>query len=74
MRRGPYKLVKESSDLELFDLKADIGETGNIAADKPEIVTKLQKLHDAWNAELIEPLWGSPGQGAKKIKQAKETE
>ena len=67
VRQGQYKLVKESQGVELFDLAADIGEARNLAADKPDIVQKLQKLHDAWNEELIEPLWRKPGEVAKKI-------
>jgi len=69
VRQGQYKLVKEDAELELFDLSADIGEKKNIAGEKREIVQKLQKLHDAWNAELIEPLWANPGKAPQKTEK-----
>jgi len=39
-----------------------------IAVDKPDVVQKLQDLHDRWNSELIEPLWQNPKPAAKKVK------
>jgi len=68
VRQGQYKLVKQGPDLELFDLSADVGEQKTIAVDKPDVVQKLQDLHDRWNSELIEPLWQNPKPAAKKVK------
>lgn len=70
VRQGRYKLVKEGAESELFDLVSDVGESKNLAADKPELVKQLQKLHDSWNAELMEPLWQNPKPAAKKAKKA----
>ncbi|OGV65089.1 MAG: hypothetical protein A2283_20885 [Lentisphaerae bacterium RIFOXYA12_FULL_48_11] len=66
VRQGRYKLVKDGTAVELFDLVDDVGETKDLGAEKPDIVKQLQKLHDAWNAELIEPLWQNPKRAVKK--------
>jgi arylsulfatase A-like enzyme len=71
LRQGNWKLVRSGTlaqpgPAELYDLAADIGETHNLLAEKPEIAARLQKLHDAWNAELIEPIFQSPKGALKK--------
>jgi arylsulfatase len=38
---------------ELFDLKADPGETRNIAAEHPEVVARLEAAYDKWWAEVV---------------------
>ena len=66
-REGNYKLVMAAKgELELFDLKADISEKHNLAAEMPDLVEKLMKGHDAWNSEMIAPRWESPRPPAKK--------
>ncbi len=64
VREGNWKLIgnpKDTSDkgplgpndkLFLANLADDIGEMQNRAADKPEIVERLKKLHDEWHAGL----------------------
>ena len=71
VRQGPWKLVRSGTlaqpgPLELYDLAADSGETQSVLAAHPEVVSRLQSLHDAWNAELIEPLFQSPKAAKKK--------
>ncbi|QDU30065.1 Arylsulfatase precursor [Anatilimnocola aggregata] len=83
IRMGAYKLVrydttadldpnlpKTTSKAKLYNLKDDIGETKDLAAEMPEKVRELQAKWDAWNAELAKPLWGgnpaAKGQGKKK--------
>ena len=46
--------------LELFDLRADIGETKNVAADHPEVMRRLNGMADRMRARL--------GDGLQKIK------
>jgi arylsulfatase A-like enzyme len=53
VRRGDWKLIRfyarnddRTDRLELYDLKDDVGETKNLAADKPELVSELSGLID----------------------------
>ena len=65
---GNHKLVKArggSGDWELYDLAADLGETKNLAAEKPAVAKELLAKYDAWNASNIKPLWGAPAGGGK---------
>lgn len=48
----PGKNQKKQLELSLFDLRADIGETTNVAAEHPDVVRKLQTYADAIRAEL----------------------
>lgn len=58
-RMGDEKLLKTRPDVpaKLFDLSADPAEKNDLAAERPERVKELQAAWDAWNAELIKPLW-----------------
>jgi arylsulfatase A-like enzyme len=51
VRKGDWKLIRFYADnddgtdrLELFNLKDDVGETKNLAAEKPEVVRELNEL------------------------------
>ena len=89
IRAGNMKLVKGRAaddrnavtDWELYDLAADIGETKNLAAEKPDVVKELTAKYEAWNKTLVEPRWtasqrlagkanAKKGEG-KKAKRAK---
>ncbi len=52
VRDSRYSLVSDSRDgaknWELFDLKSDYGETRNVAAEHPEVVTKMDLAFDQW--------------------------
>ncbi|MCE9607984.1 MAG: sulfatase-like hydrolase/transferase [Planctomycetia bacterium] len=50
IRAGQWKLIEfyENGRRELYDLKAGLGESRNLAAEKPEIVERLAKQLDAW--------------------------
>jgi arylsulfatase A-like enzyme len=62
IRCGHYKLIKdyETARLELYDLKADIGEQHNIIDEKPELAIglheKLQQWLESVNAGLPSPV------------------
>ena len=76
LRDHDWKLLLRNtanSEPELHDLASDVGETRNIASDKPEVVAQLTSKLYAWESELTTPLWG-PGSigfvGApKKVKR-----
>jgi arylsulfatase A-like enzyme len=68
VRQDDYKLIKFGDEpTQLFDLAADIAEQHDVASEHPEIVQRLAAIYDAWNSELIDPLWkrekmaGKPG-------------
>ena len=73
VRRGDWKLVQydpvadggkgRATDVKLYNLAADIGETTDLVAKHPDKVKELQGAWDAWNKGNAAPLWGG---GAKK--------
>ena len=56
VRQGDYKLITTSSfaDPTLYNLKNDLGETHNMAAQHPEVVQDLLKLLKAWHSDVNE--------------------
>jgi arylsulfatase A-like enzyme len=76
IRKGDWKLVNTTGDdgnraadrrgkaspdgAMLVNLKDDIGEQHDLAARNPEKFKELADTWNAWNAELIDPLWGPP--------------
>ena len=74
IRSGNYKLVhgRGGEKRELYDLIADIGETKDLSAEKPDVFQQLSDKYEAWNSTLEKPRWGSPSRqlgGGKKAKQ-----
>ena len=57
-RPGPYAQAK--TDLALYDLRADIGETTDVADKHPDVVKRIEALADACRQDL--------GDSARKIK------
>ena len=85
VREGNWKLVRQQGKpAELYDLAADIGETKNLAAEKPDVVARLVAALDAWDKELIAPVfagssaknedWGPGGANQKGNPNAKKKE
>lgn len=72
IRHGDMKLVSGAPGHapELFDLAADIGETNDLAAARPDKRKELQARWDEWNAQLAPP--ATPKDKTKK-KPAKRT-
>ena len=67
VREGTFKLVKNRDAApELYDLSADIGESRDLAAAQPAVAARLQQSFEAWNKELVPPLFESPRPAAKK--------
>lgn len=67
VRQGQWKAVRKpmlTGRTELFDLTADIGETTDIAAARPELVRKLETLMN--DAHQPHPNWQLPADAATK--------
>ncbi|MFW6290281.1 MAG: sulfatase [Mariniphaga sp.] len=58
IRFGDWKLIQyfENNDLELYNLKEDIGETVNRADSEPEIVNRLLNILEKWRKETNAPV------------------
>ncbi|MFN0018004.1 MAG: sulfatase [Pirellulaceae bacterium] len=48
----PGGITQATTELALFDLESDVGETKNVAAKQPDIVARLQKLADEAREDL----------------------
>ena len=53
VRWQKYLQVREKGRWCLYDLKADQGETNDIAGQHKDVVEKLDKAYDAWWAEIL---------------------
>ena len=42
-----------------FNLESDIGETKNLAAEKPDVVKKLEQALQQWQRQMKPPAWPS---------------
>jgi arylsulfatase A-like enzyme len=57
----PAKYVEKRTELALYDLQADVGETRNLASEHPAEVARLQNLADRIRAELGDAARGAVG-------------
>ena len=61
IRRGDWKLVRlDDRPAELYNLAADIGESKNLAAEKPDKVAELIAAIAEWEKGTIEPAFPPP--------------
>ena len=66
VREGRYKLLQQDAPLpQLYDLASDLSEKTDLAAKQPEIVARLVKTWQAWNAQLVPPIFESPKGGKR---------
>ena len=58
IRLGEWKLIQyfENNDIELYNLKDDIGEKNNLAGSNPEKVKELLDRLDKWRDETNAPV------------------
>lgn len=61
---APYRT--DRIGLSLFDLRADPGETKDVAKDHPDVVARLQQAADRFRADLGDKLTGTKGAGARE--------
>jgi len=74
-RMGNWKYVALPGQApELYDLAADVGETQNLAATKPEILSRLQAAIADWEKGTIAPIFESPKQGKPKARGKKKAD
>jgi arylsulfatase A-like enzyme len=57
MRQGSHKLLLfgEGDRARLYDLASDVDESEDLSAKQPEVVKRMRKAWDAWNAQLQPP-------------------
>lgn len=70
-RPGGYTQGKVT-ELELYDLATDVGETKNVIADHPEIVAKLQTIAEQARKDLGDSHQKQPGTGRRRVGQLRE--
>ncbi len=65
VRMGDWKAVRPKwhAPIELFDLKTDLGEKKNVAAEHPDIVKKMEAIMEA--SRTADPAWQPPSGGGK---------
>lgn len=69
-RMGDWKLVRLGKAApELYNLGSDAGETKNLAAEKPEVLTKLLSAVEKWDRDNIQPVFGGPQMQKKTDKK-----
>jgi arylsulfatase A-like enzyme len=56
VRSGDWKLVGEKGKIGVFDLSKDVSEKNDLSKTMPEKVVELTGLHDAWLAEMPNPI------------------
>jgi arylsulfatase A-like enzyme len=54
VRAGDWKLIEryETGELELYNLRDDVGESRNVAAEQPQTAQRLQGMLTAWRADV----------------------
>lgn len=66
IRDGDFKLIIGPKKVELYNLKDDLGETKNLAADYPEKIKAMRARWMTWAEDRKPPLWS----GGKNIQFA----
>ncbi len=73
VRMGEWKLESDGTGQPaLYKLSTDIAEGTDLASKNPEKVKELQAAYDAWNAQLVKPLWKRQAGGKKKRNAGKK--
>lgn len=59
MRNGDWKLIRvDGYGFAFYNLKDDIAERKDLAAEQPQKVNQLKELLEAWERDKMQPLWG----------------
>jgi arylsulfatase A-like enzyme len=79
VRRGDWKLVRYGDNTKadpneswpkLYNLADDIGESQDLAAERPKVVKELEAAWKAWNKDNVPPLWGGGAEGRARRPRA----
>jgi len=73
IRKGDWKMVRlEDGGPHLYNLAADVGESNDLAASKPEKLKDLESDWQAWSRQLAAPKWNTrrATRGARKKARA----
>ena len=62
---APAPYTNQQIGLSLYDLRADVGETKDVAAEHPEVVERLQRLAAAARTDLGDTLTKTKGTGVR---------
>jgi arylsulfatase A-like enzyme len=61
VRDSRYKLIRDAEgSTQLYDLQADLGETNDLAKEKPAVVKSLSASLSHWSRTLAAPKWEDP--------------
>jgi arylsulfatase A-like enzyme len=72
LRDGDWKLLNRNTPdqkPELYNLASDISESKNVAELNPKVLKRLTAKMDAWEEQLVTPLWGPGSEGYKEPKK-----
>lgn len=77
VRSGDYKLIQflETKEVELYNLKKDIGEEFNLSEKEPQKTAQMLQLLKDWKKEMLVPERldvGKKNKGNKKVKEKKK--
>lgn len=72
IRKGNFKLVNNNGETGLFDLSSDIGESRDLAGERPDVLKEMQDAFQRWNSQMIEPLWTIQPRTLKTTKTKKK--
>jgi len=73
VRENRFKLVRiRGASPQLFDLETDIAESNDLAPSRPDLVAKMSANLEAWNRQLIPPLFESPVPPANRAARVSE--
>jgi arylsulfatase A-like enzyme len=68
----PVDTKEARTDLALYDLDADVGETTNVAKENPDVVARLKKLADVAREDLGDSATHKKGKGVREPGRIKE--
>lgn len=58
VREGDWKLIQvRGEQSQLYNLREDIGESRNLAGDKPELLQQLQSAYAEWDRQMMPAQW-----------------